>query len=265
MKKMRFYYPVVLVAIMYFILLNTFFFLIGNENSLLLVRLTYPIISIGISLVISIIYYKKKFQLTFSVNKAKISTYWFFIMLLSIILGVAFNLFDHWPFLFSYVIEEAARLGFGTPEYIEAVYSSPFLMLYIGIIGPILEEFFYRGILFNQCELELGVKRACFFSALIWAVSHGWWGSFLYVFPMGIIISYFYHKTRNILIPILIHGTNNFYSVITEYKINKRILETLFHTSLDDLDLMKANIVIGLIILLASVTIFYFIVQRQQE
>jgi membrane protease YdiL (CAAX protease family) len=186
-------------------------------------------------------------------------------MFLSIILGVAFNLFDHWPYLIPYVAAEAARLGFGTPEYIEAVKTSPFLMLYIGIIGPILEEFFYRGILFNQCELELGVKRACFFSALIWAVSHGWWGSFLYVFPMGIIISYFYHKTRNILIPILIHGMNNFYSVITEYKINKRILETLFHTSLDDLGLMKANIVIGLIILLASVTIFYFIVQLQKK
>lgn len=131
MKKMRFYFPVVLVIILYFIFTKIFFSLIGIKNSLV-VRLTYPIISIGLSYIISIIYYKKKFQLTFSVNKAKVSIYWIFIMFLSIILGVAFNLFDHWPYLMPDVIEEATRLGFGSQEHVEAVYSSPFLMLYIG-------------------------------------------------------------------------------------------------------------------------------------
>ena len=58
---------------------------------------------------------------------------------------------------------------------------------------------------------------------------------------------------------------NNLYSEITEYKIDKRILETLFRTSIDDLELMKANIVIGIRILLAGVTIFCLTVQQKYK
>lgn len=265
MKKIL--YPVGIVFVLYLIFCKIFIFLcsvIGIEITLS-VSMTYSYVSLGLSMLAAVVYCKKKFKCTFSLEKINISTYWIVVMILCIILGIGFHLFDCWPYMISSIAKEAARLNHGTQEQIEAIKASPFLLMYIGIIGPVLEEFFFRGILYNQCEAKFGVKGACILSAFFWAIFHVWWVTYLYVFPMGLILAYFYYRTKNVMVPIVIHGVNNFYGLLIEYKVVKRLPEMLCRRCLADSELMKLSVIIGCIMLLIGTTLLYFVVQLKSK
>ena len=82
------------------------------------------------------------------------------------------------------------------------------VLLAVGVLTPIAEEFFFRRLLFGVLE-PLGVGAAAVLTATLFAAGHG----FLYGFPglfwMGLIFQLVYCRCRDLAAPILVHATVN--------------------------------------------------------
>jgi len=84
------------------------------------------------------------------------------------------------------------------------------------ILAPILEELFFRKILFNGLLKKYSFAISAIISSLCFALVH-WTPDLLRIIPMfifGIICCLIYIKTKNIIYPILFHFTGNLISTI---------------------------------------------------
>ena len=96
------------------------------------------------------------------------------------------------------------------------------------MLGPVVEEVIYRGIIFNALAGEKNnTKRnviAVILTALIFAIMHVTFVGFTFydllanlpVFMIGLTVTLLYLKTGNILCPILVHMVINTISVIAQ-------------------------------------------------
>ena len=78
------------------------------------------------------------------------------------------------------------------------------------LIAPIMEEIFYRGIIFNQLNTRMKVASSAIITAFLFALGHHssfvhWLLSFLW----GIVSIWLYRTTGTLIVPILAHITNN--------------------------------------------------------
>lgn len=86
------------------------------------------------------------------------------------------------------------------------------------IIGPILEELLFRGIVFNELKTFNSLITAYFLSVIIFALFHEKPSQILYSFIFGLILNFIYIKTNNLIYPIIFHISAN--TVVTLF-INK--------------------------------------------
>ncbi|TFH30106.1 MAG: CPBP family intramembrane metalloprotease [Promethearchaeota archaeon] len=82
------------------------------------------------------------------------------------------------------------------------------LLLFAGVI-PIVEEFFFRGLLYRGLRQQLSPKVAIFFSALLFGIAHLDWVQGILAGIMGIFLAWLYEKSGSLYIPILMHILNN--------------------------------------------------------
>lgn len=97
-------------------------------------------------------------------------------------------------------------------QYSDSIDSGPFLWVFLSIcvVGPILEEIMFRGLLFKSLERAFrSPAAAIIISGLLFGLWHGSLVQGVYTAMMGIVLAYVYHKTRNLWFPILIHMLNN--------------------------------------------------------
>ena len=82
------------------------------------------------------------------------------------------------------------------------------VMLAVGVMTPMAEEFFFRRLLYGVLE-PLGPRRAALTTSLLFAAAHG----FLVGFPgflwMGLVFQLVYCRCRNLGAPILVHAAIN--------------------------------------------------------
>lgn len=96
------------------------------------------------------------------------------------------------------------------------------LLLAGGIIGPVAEEFLFRGIIYNLIIKKQNKHIAVLLSALIFSFFHlGRTGLPVIQFAGGIIFAYSYSYSKNLISPIIIHCTGNIaiFSIPFFYKI----------------------------------------------
>lgn len=97
----------------------------------------------------------------------------------------------------------------------------PFMLISTVIIGPVFEEIFYRGLLYNKLKEISNVFIAVFISSMFFAFLHiPGYGFNIKMFSLvldGILLTYCYEKTDNIYVPILIHSINNFFIFLFRY------------------------------------------------
>ncbi|UTY25754.1 CPBP family intramembrane glutamic endopeptidase [Treponema denticola] len=97
----------------------------------------------------------------------------------------------------------------------------PFMLISTVIIGPIFEEIFYRGLLYNKLKEISNVFIAVFISSIFFAFLHiPGYGFNIKMFSLvldGILLTYCYEKTDNIYVPILVHSINNFFIFLFQY------------------------------------------------
>lgn len=76
-------------------------------------------------------------------------------------------------------------------------------------VGPILEELIFRKWIPNTFQDVFGRKKSIIFSNLLFSILHFDWFIITY-FANGLIYSYFYNKSKDIKVPIIMHILYNF-------------------------------------------------------
>lgn len=128
------------------------------------------------------------------------------------------------------------------------IIKSTFLMIIsTGIVGPILEEVIFRGIVYEKLQNNYSKKASVFITTILFALMHSGL-QILYAFIMGLLFIYVLEKYKSILSPILVHSISNItVSLCTPYLFTTTHLNQIF--------------IIGLCIL----TILYFMYTKKQN
>nr|WP_240519116.1 CPBP family intramembrane glutamic endopeptidase [Bacillus cereus] len=83
------------------------------------------------------------------------------------------------------------------------------------LIGPVLEEILYRGIILRFLEIKYSFFTGLIISSLLFGLAHNYDFSFIiFATLMGIIYGLLYKKTNSIIPVIIGHMTYNLYTFI---------------------------------------------------
>ena len=91
----------------------------------------------------------------------------------------------------------------------------PVIILSLGILGPLTEEIIYRILFVGKASLKLPSALCIILSSVLFALAHLEKISLaglicvLPAFADALVFAFSYHKTRNIIIPAVLHVLNN--------------------------------------------------------
>lgn len=86
-----------------------------------------------------------------------------------------------------------------------------FTIISIAIIGPIAEEFIFRGVLLKRMMAKTSMWTGIIISSVLFGILHA---DIIGAAIFGVVASLLYIKTKNLLVPILLHIFNNSIAVI---------------------------------------------------
>ena len=78
------------------------------------------------------------------------------------------------------------------------------------------EEILFRALVQNDLVRALGWKQGIILASLLFAVMHLTWRSIpelVFVFFVGLLLGYVYHRTKSLTAPIVMHGIGNTFLV----------------------------------------------------
>lgn len=125
-------------------------------------------------------------------------------------------------------------------------YSEPYiyLVLSVVILGPLVEELVFRGIVYRELSLGINKKLAILLSGLAFGIFHWNIIQFTYTVLIGLLLAYLYKRYENFALPVYLHILNNF-------------LESL-PRSIDNLYLVHDIItILGLVSIVISIKILF--------
>ena len=97
-----------------------------------------------------------------------------------------------------------------------------------GIIGPIIEELLFRGIMFNKIKTFNTINISVLITTLIFAFFHDTITQMLYAFIVGYICIKIYIEYDSLLFPILFHmSCNIIVPILNNYLINLNYIYTI--------------------------------------
>lgn len=121
------------------------------------------------------------------------------IILISL-LGIFISLFYN---IFIYNINNVIHI---TNNYYISSIPLFILILTSGIMGPILEELLFRGIVYNKLLTFNDHKKACIITSIIFSIMHyPNIINMLYTFILSFILIYLYDKYKSLKAPIIMH------------------------------------------------------------
>ncbi|MEM7595480.1 MAG: CPBP family intramembrane glutamic endopeptidase [Cyanobacteria bacterium P01_A01_bin.83] len=121
-------------------------------------------------------------------------------------------------------------LSFILPKYVEnqlnyEYASTPISWIFFSIsaliYAPIMEELFFRGIIFQKIAIKHGIVKGLTISAILFAAIHFRF-DVISLFIMGIITALLYFKTKQLASPIIYHFSYNLIVII------KRLYNQIF-------------------------------------
>ncbi|MCM8790970.1 MAG: CPBP family intramembrane metalloprotease [Candidatus Omnitrophica bacterium] len=90
--------------------------------------------------------------------------------------------------------------------------SAPFLVytsLFAAIAGPVVEELFFRGFMYNAVKKYIGIFGATLISAATFAALHAHAVGFFPILALGMLLAYLYEKTGTLVSSITVHMIHN--------------------------------------------------------
>lgn len=145
---------------------------------------------------------------------------------LSIILGVTLSIIYNFIVYNLNEIYSFTNLYSGNTNIIIAIIST-------GIIGPIIEEYMIRGIMYNELKQKYSTMKSIIITTIIFSLLHFNLVQIIYALILGFILIYMYEKTNNIKIPIILHMTSNIVTTIYCFILNNFLISfVIYITSL---------------------------------
>jgi membrane protease YdiL (CAAX protease family) len=77
------------------------------------------------------------------------------------------------------------------------------------VIAPVVEELFFRGMVFNALAVRVPLLVAALLSGAFFGIAHGDWVLFPVLALFGTIQALIYRATGNLVVPMLVHAANN--------------------------------------------------------
>lgn len=114
-------------------------------------------------------------------------------------------------------------------EYINYENSFFWAFIFIVIVAPVFEELAFRGFLFNQLRNVSNPTVTILATAILFALIHFSYLSFIWIFPFGIILGYLRHKYNSLWLSMLVHFIHNLIVLLLDYHnyTNSIFFETL--------------------------------------
>ena len=85
-------------------------------------------------------------------------------------------------------------------------------LVYMFLFVSLAEEVLFRGIIQRDLAEAFGWKWGLFGASAMFTIMHLTWRSapeLVFVFIIGMLLGYIYHRTKSLLIPIVVHGAGN--------------------------------------------------------
>ena len=99
------------------------------------------------------------------------------------------------------------------------IYSS----IFAAIVGPVMEEIFFRGFMYNALRKYAGVFWSIMITSVMFSLLHAHWVGFLPILILGILLSYLYEKTGSLVPSFIVHIMHNLASLFMVFLV--RILK----------------------------------------
>lgn len=117
------------------------------------------------------------------------------------------------------VVVSLSGLAYLSPKYQEVtqiIYSGSIAMEIISavIAAPILEELFFRGMIYQRLRGYCNVIPAILISSLFFGAFHGNLVQFVYAFLIGCMLAFVYERFKTIWAPVVFHVGANLLSVL---------------------------------------------------
>ena len=93
--------------------------------------------------------------------------------------------------------------------HVQSADAAALVLLNGAIIGPIVEELFFRGLLFNAFSVRMPMLAAALLSGAIFGIAHGDPVLFPVLALFGTVQAVFYRASGNLVVPMVVHGANN--------------------------------------------------------
>jgi len=100
---------------------------------------------------------------------------------------------------------------------IESLHSPFWLVFTAVIVAPLVEESFFRGLLFAGFRQTYSWNRAALLSSLFFAVAHVELAAIIPIFILGYIFSYLYQRTGSIWPGIILHFLVNAFGMLAVF------------------------------------------------
>ncbi|MBQ4290009.1 MAG: CPBP family intramembrane metalloprotease [Clostridia bacterium] len=91
-----------------------------------------------------------------------------------------------------------------------------FYLILIVIVAPVLEEWFFRGVLLPLLR-TFGDWFAILFSAILFGLMHGSVPQFLYPAAAGVALGWCVLRSRSVWVGVCMHAANNLYAFLMEW------------------------------------------------
>jgi len=185
---------------------------------------TENFIGLGFSLILYVVtpviffryHFRKQGRSVREVVFTKRSMKWIPSLLGIVVISIAFSISVFWLQLVALYSIFPAFVEF-LLEPIQMPESKVYLILtilVIAIIGPIAEEFIFRGVLLKRLMKKTSMWGGIIISSILFGILHA---DIIGAFAFGVIASLLYLKTSNLLIPIIMHIINNSTAVMWMY------------------------------------------------
>jgi membrane protease YdiL (CAAX protease family) len=86
--------------------------------------------------------------------------------------------------------------------------------LFAALVGPFIEELFFRGFMYAALRKYAGVFGAMALTSAVFAALHTHIVGFLPIMLLGMVLAYLYEKTGTLVAPITVHMMHNFSMVL---------------------------------------------------
>ncbi len=130
-------------------------------------------------------------------------------ILILLVLGIALNL------SYNLIIGSLNNLFSFTNNYDAINISILTYIICTGILGPILEELLFRGMVFNGLKKFNKQMKSILLASFIFMLFHSNPVQMLYAFCLSFILLYVYEKYKTIKAPILVHIASNIMNIFT--------------------------------------------------